>query len=198
MKNAVVSDTLLCTVLLVDKDRSLYTELRDGRYRLLRFVAPTMQRIASVIQAEIYRRFELHCVILDYPPNPDRNSCCAVAYLLSRMHDGVRLVQTSIDQITEEDLSEIQRKYLADLLGDRIADPLCRIAWFDETMKWIESVMGVPPERQGPIVQMELSSYSGISPSESKARRRFAKATQAGFAWLPSLTPQKMPSSVKT
>lgn len=178
MKGKATSNPVEYTVLLVDKERKLYTELREGRHRLPRIPALRVQRVASEIQLQVEMRFDLRILVLDILGKAHGHLSCAVAYLVSGIPGATALIQTSIDQIAEVDLSEDQRRSVTNLLCDRTDEPLCRIGWFEDAMRWVESVVGAPLGPRVPILQLNAGNgFMLLRLTATDGRQCWLKAT---------------------
>ena len=179
MRPAAASGLSPCVVLIVDKERRIYTKLRAGHHRLLRITIATMKRAAREIQTQVHRIFNLQIVVLEIVSNVSDLSSWAIAYLVSGSPSASSLIQTGIDQIAEVDLSEEQRMLVANLLCDRTDEPICRIGWFEDAVKWTESVLGIPLAPHTPFLQMNAGNgFMLLRFMASNGRKYWLKATQ--------------------
>lgn len=179
MRKAAASALSRCTVLLVNKEGKIYSKMQGGRHRLLRITIAPMKRVAREIQDQVHRIFNLQIVVLEIAPNVSSESCCAIAYLVSGRPAASSLIQTKIDQIADSDLSEEQRRVVMNLLRDRTDEPICRLGWFEDAMKWTESVLGIPLAPQTPNLQMNAGNgFMVLRFTASDGRKCWLKATQ--------------------
>jgi hypothetical protein len=179
MRRPSVSWLSAYSVLVVDRERRIYGEIRGGHCRLLRIAITPMKRVAREIQAQVHRLFNLQIVVLEITPPVSNQSSCVIAYLVSGSPAVSALTQISIDQIADVDLSEEQRKIVTNLLCDRTAEPICRLGWFEDAVRWIESVLGIPLVSQEPILQMNAGNgFMLLRVTAIDDRRYWLKATR--------------------
>lgn len=129
-----------CLVFAEDPAWVLATR-EPGGYCLPRVQVPAHTRAAQQIQSAILTHWNLEVFLLDLWPASRRESPCAIARVLARK-PAQPLELIALESLSITDLSAEEHRRIAALIAGRSANPLVRLDWLDEAVRWIESTTG--------------------------------------------------------
>jgi len=124
-----------------------------GSYRLPRVRIPSMSRPAQQLQKAIKATWGVDAFILDFPRSTHGTSFCAVMELLSSPISSA-LKEVAIDRIMNSELTSEERHECQLLLESGSGNPMARVGWIDEAIRWVASATGRRFSAKKEIVQL--------------------------------------------
>jgi aminoglycoside phosphotransferase len=129
-------------VVLIDPgSRKVLGHTEGSVFHLLRVSIPARTRVARQLRVELLRRWGIGVVVLDLLSFGEDDTPCAVAELL-KTNPPVHFPAVRVDEIPDDELSELERTQLLRVLGNDATNPFSRVGWMEEAIAWVESTTG--------------------------------------------------------
>lgn len=150
----------------------------DG-FQLPRISIPTWARPAEQLQLAAQQLWSMIVCTIDFLPQDDCVSPCAIADILSDGFDS-DLVRVQLGDLDQDELSKKERIVLHELIVGHTGSrgPLSHVGWLREATDWVRSVIPANHELTGDFRQLNATGYfSLIRFSASRGPAYWLKAT---------------------